>query len=218
MARSLTEDMFSNADFVQQYAGGGAQPLQGSTVPAAGLPNFLASTLGGALPTGLQSILDILNRGGRTDPAMLNRQRVANFRNTEGALQGLAGRSARNNLTGSGVHAAIQAAQEGAGLDRDAAILARDSDRAAGREFDAAKLLLSMIAAESRNQAFLGDSAANRKVAKDAAFDQFLANLLGGGTVGGALDLLDRFTGGDTDAEDKKNNYSDTWNAYLYGS
>lgn len=99
--------------------------------------------------TQLQQALERLQRGGATDPAMLNRELADIQAGTQSAQQTLTGNLAQSGLVGSGLGQAIQAAIGQAGLERRGGRMALESQLADQRQLENLKFIEDLLGRRS---------------------------------------------------------------------
>ena len=174
-----------------QSSGGNpnANPLLGQKGDSGLLLNQqLGTALGGglpAIPEGFASLMEVLQRRGRTDPNVLSRSLVANARGTEAQQQQQQGSAARRGVQNAGVTNAITAAIGAAGADREGAIRARDAEKQNQQQLQGLNTLLKFIQAMSRE----GEIAVGGDAAAKARKDRFLSSLINAG-AGGVSDFF----------------------------
>jgi len=125
------------------FGGGGGAPQANIGPP--GSFNFNPEQKGAARTQGLDTLLQILQGQGQTSPLAFNRQVADISRGTQAQQQGTQAELARQGLAGSGVGQFIGALQGQAGEDRQAGLLANETQLAEQRMRSDLGLLLQLI-------------------------------------------------------------------------
>lgn len=165
----------------------GAQP----PITTAPLMSFWQSVQNRKLSSaGYDQLLQLLQSGGRTDPAILNRQIASSATGTMGTQQAQAGQAAGRGLANSGVAQAIQAATGAAGQSRIAGIKTADNEAAAQRQIQILELFGQLVGNPNMqlrgiesNESIAGQQ---QDTAQRAAMISMIGSLFGAGGIAAA--------------------------------
>ena len=138
----------------------------------------------GVLSTGGQTLAQILQSQGKTDPRLFNMQSAGISRDTQALQQALQGSLARSGMQGSGVGLAMGTSIGQAGANQQAGLRANEAQLQEARKRSDLDLLMQMILGPAQQQYGMqkGFQMQDRSIEqqREAARWQAIASLIGG--------------------------------------